>query len=386
MVSPIEYLVSKNFRITSDPTKYSSGKWGLRRYRQKDPHTGRWIEHDQFCDFYHRAYDLSNKEGAPLPAVVDGFIADGTKTQQQGGNFGGTIVLCDHKGDYQYIYGHCKNIRVKVGDEVKQGDILGEQSNTNYYNNYMSSHLHFQVQIQQYYSKEKDFVCMGINPLNINVNDYTSSPPASTVEQSTYTVRKGDTLWSISQRTGMFVQELKEKNDLKSNTINVGQVLKLSGDNLPKIHEVSKGETLWTLSRKYNTTVDKLKEINGLSSNTLAIGDTLVVGQTEKPKKEQKPVVKPFNKYKSRARREDSAYFKGTVKTAEVRKRRGSRKTGFNWDEKAGYDITNGETVFIYEVHEGWGRIYTGSTDPNQRGSNEWIHLDMMNDDITVFE
>src|SRR5699024_9061385 len=101
----------------------------------------------------------SIKEGAKIPAVVDGIIVSGTKTQAQGGNFGGTVVLADHKGDYQYIYGHCKNLQVKVGDVVKQGDKLAEQSSTNYYNNPMNSHLHFQVQKQKYYADEKTFVC-----------------------------------------------------------------------------------------------------------------------------------------------------------------------------------------------------------------------------------
>src|SRR5699024_5875662 len=88
------------------------------------------------------------------------------------GNFGGTVVLCDHEGDYQYIYGHTKNLQVSVGDEVKQGQKLAEQSSTNYYNNPMASHLHFQVQKQGYIPDEKSFVCTGINPLGIDVSKY----------------------------------------------------------------------------------------------------------------------------------------------------------------------------------------------------------------------
>ena len=166
MTSPIEYLVSKGFRITSNPSTYSSGIWGLRKYVQNG------IHHDAYCGGYHRAYDVSDREGADLPAVVDGTIVDGTR---QNGNFGGTVVLSDHKGDYQYIYGHVKNIQVKVGDIVKQGDKLAEQSNTNYYNNPMDSHLHFQVQNQEYLSNEKEFVCTGIDPDAIDVSLYAEN-------------------------------------------------------------------------------------------------------------------------------------------------------------------------------------------------------------------
>lgn len=42
-----------------------------------------------------------------------------------------------------------------------------------------------------------------------------------------YKVRKGDTLYSISRRYGLTVKELKRMNRLKSNTISIGQVLRL---------------------------------------------------------------------------------------------------------------------------------------------------------------
>ena len=42
---------------------------------------------------------------------------------------------------------------------------------------------------------------------------------------STYTVQKGETLYSISRRFNMTVETLKEYNGLQSNTISVGQVL-----------------------------------------------------------------------------------------------------------------------------------------------------------------
>lgn len=45
---------------------------------------------------------------------------------------------------------------------------------------------------------------------------------------STYTVQKGDTLYSISQRFNMTVENLKELNGLDSNTIDIGQILNLN--------------------------------------------------------------------------------------------------------------------------------------------------------------
>jgi LysM repeat protein len=44
---------------------------------------------------------------------------------------------------------------------------------------------------------------------------------------------------------------------------------------LPDYHEVERGETLFSISRKYNISVDQLKEWNGLSSNAISVGQRL---------------------------------------------------------------------------------------------------------------
>jgi len=51
--------------------------------------------------------------------------------------------------------------------------------------------------------------------------------PKQNNSDSTYTVVYGDTLWGISQKYGMTVEELKKLNGLKSDLIHPGQVLKV---------------------------------------------------------------------------------------------------------------------------------------------------------------
>lgn len=76
--------------------------------------------------------------------------------------------------------------------------------------------------------------------------------------------------------------------------------------------------------------------------------------------------------------RSKNAYFMGTIDNlgAEVRKRSGNRLKGFNWNRKAGYQLKPGDTVYIFEIHNGWGRIYTGNL--TGKGSNDWIWLGRM--------
>lgn len=91
----------------------------------------------------------------------------------------------------------------------------------------------------------------------------------------TYTVQAGDTLWGISTKTGVSVDNLKAYNGLTDNIIHVGQVLNLAN---VRIHTVVSGETLWGISRQYGVTVDSIKSANaGSDLDPLQIGVKVII-------------------------------------------------------------------------------------------------------------
>lgn len=98
-----------------------------------------------------------------------------------------------------------------------------------------------------------------------------------------YIVKKGDSLWSIASKNNTTVDNIKKLNNLSNNNLSVGQVLKLSYDaenediKKSNIYTVKKGDSLWLIANKYGTTVDELKTANNLKSNTLSIGQTLII-------------------------------------------------------------------------------------------------------------
>ncbi len=102
---------------------------------------------------------------------------------------------------------------------------------------------------------------------------------------STYIVKRGDTLYSIAKLFNTTVVDLKKLNNLTSNTIQIGQVLKIPTNEDEDIeyqnYQVKAGDTLYQIAKNYKTTVNELKKINNLSSDILSIGQILKVPVTD---------------------------------------------------------------------------------------------------------
>ena len=103
-----------------------------------------------------------------------------------------------------------------------------------------------------------------------------------------YIVKKGDTLYSIANTNNTTVSELKALNNLTSNNLSIGKILKLpipEKEDFPNteevIYTVKSGDNLYKIANTYNTTVDKLKTINNLTSNILSVGQKLKIPSNE---------------------------------------------------------------------------------------------------------
>lgn len=93
---------------------------------------------------------------------------------------------------------------------------------------------------------------------------------------SDYTVVKGDTLYSIARKNNISVDKIRQLNNLTSDVLRVGQVLKLKEANINN-YIVKLGDTLYSIAREFNTTVDDIKKLNNLSNNLLSIGTELII-------------------------------------------------------------------------------------------------------------
>ncbi len=110
-------------------------------------------------------------------------------------------------------------------------------------------------------------------------------------KSKTYTVKEGDNLTKIADANSVTVADIKDWNDLESDVIQEGQVLKLypakettKKDTKKKetkskttYYTVKKGDTLAKIADKYDATISDLKKWNKLKSDTIEIGQKLVV-------------------------------------------------------------------------------------------------------------
>ncbi len=111
--------------------------------------------------------------------------------------------------------------------------------------------------------------------------DYIAPPG---LMSNTYIVQKGDSLYSIARKYNTTIEELKSLNNLVSNTLQVGQILRVpSEEDTPSsnTYVVQKGDSLYSIARRFNTTVDELKSLNNLTSNVLQINQVLKISEDD---------------------------------------------------------------------------------------------------------
>ena len=116
-----------------------------------------------------------------------------------------------------------------------------------------------------------------------SISDYLGYPYEQQEQESEYIVQKGDTLYSIGRRFNISIDELKRINNLISNTLTIGQVLKLKevGQLDNPIYIVQKGDSLYSIAKNNNISVDELVKINNLANSNLSIGQELYIPKLE---------------------------------------------------------------------------------------------------------
>ncbi|MBR4505468.1 MAG: M23 family metallopeptidase [Bacteroidales bacterium] len=89
----------------------------------------------------HSGIDLTARQGTPVYATGDAVVRVAGRNPQGLGGYGVVAVL-DHGFGFQTLYAHMATVKVRVGQHVKRGELIGTVGSTG-----MSSgaHLHYEV-------------------------------------------------------------------------------------------------------------------------------------------------------------------------------------------------------------------------------------------------
>lgn len=160
----------------------------------------------------------------------------------------------------------------------------------------------------------------GLEPGQILRVPYNPKPkgnvPKMTSNGLVHIVSAQETLFGISRQYHVTVDDILKWNNMKTNTISIGQELivqkpseikaetpKVLEDNAPKriednnpkvlegrstntkTHVVAPKETLYSISREYGLEVQQLRKLNNITGNDIKIGQVLVVEEVSLPDK-----------------------------------------------------------------------------------------------------
>lgn len=141
----------------------------------------------------------------------------------------------------------------------------------------------------------------------------TMSFASLSYSEETYLVQKGDTLYSLSKRFGVTVEDIKRANNLESIALQVNQQLTIPSTQapnwtsqgaaqkvnsnvtkteLPKYHVVQTGDTLRSIAQKYNLKQEELLTLNrDAKPRRLNIGQKILLSRSSRPTMEEtKPI------------------------------------------------------------------------------------------------
>ena len=130
-----------------------------------------------------------------------------------------------------------------------------------------------------------------------NNSSTSSNTVSSNTTTSSYTVKSGDTLWGIADSKGVSVTNLKSWNNLTTDTIYVGQSLKIQGGTVTSpttntgsgstssnstnttisSYTVKSGDSLWGIANSKGVSVANLKTWNNLKSDAIYVGQALAI-------------------------------------------------------------------------------------------------------------
>ncbi|MES2131646.1 MAG: M23 family metallopeptidase [Bacteroidota bacterium] len=172
----------------------------------------------------HKGIDINLHRGDAVVAAFDGMV----RIAHAKGGFGNVIIIRHYNG-LETVYAHLSKIKVKPGQVVLSGQLIGLGGSTGHSS---GPHLHFEVR----------FKGQAINPASIiSFADNKTFNDSIVVKKSRYgicaypsnatlhTIERGDTWYEVAKRYGLSMKELCVLNNIeKRYYLKPGQKLRVN--------------------------------------------------------------------------------------------------------------------------------------------------------------
>ncbi len=181
-----------------------SSDFGYRRYR------------------YHYGVDIKLYRGDTVKAAFEGVV----RISQYDGDYGHVVVI-RHNNGLETLYGHLSKRKVKEGDKVEAGEVIGLGGNTG---RSTGSHLHFEARYKgepinpnSLIEWETGYLCHDTLQLNGEHFEYL----IEVRKRKYHKIRSGDTLSGIARRYGTTITQLCRLNGIRrTTTLRIGRILR----------------------------------------------------------------------------------------------------------------------------------------------------------------
>jgi murein DD-endopeptidase MepM/ murein hydrolase activator NlpD len=128
----VSFFEQRTKKLASTPTIWPVTGWLTSAFgKRTDPFTRK--------NAFHNGIDIAASSGNPIRATADGFVSH-VKREKIGGN----VVIISHGGGYTTVYCHLSKFKVKPGQKVKRGDVIGLIGQTG---KSLGPHLHYEVRV-----------------------------------------------------------------------------------------------------------------------------------------------------------------------------------------------------------------------------------------------
>jgi murein DD-endopeptidase MepM/ murein hydrolase activator NlpD len=172
----------------------------------------------------HRGIDIDLNKGDKVRAAFSGKV----RFSKRQGGFGNVVIIM-HPNGLETVYAHLSRLKVKAGDIVQSGQVIGLGGNTG---NSRGSHLHFEVRYKGHPLNPGAIISFNESKLfhhTIVLKNSKSGLCAFPANRNLHKVSKGESWYIIAHKYGLTMKELMALNGVgRRYYLKVGQQLRIN--------------------------------------------------------------------------------------------------------------------------------------------------------------